>query len=160
VIVLVTGVLGAGKTTIGSLLAQQLGWEFADGDRFHAAANVAKMQRGGPLTDGDREPWLKAIRGAIQGWLSENQNVVVACSALKRAYREALLISPEVKLVYLRGSQDLIRRRVEARHGHFASEPLLASQFADLEEPKGAITVDVSESPEEIVEEIRRRLKT
>ncbi len=152
------GVLGSGKTTIGSLLAQQLGWEFADADSFHPPENIEKMRSGRPLSDADREPWLKAIHSAISEWLAAKRSVVLACSALKRSYREQLVIAPEVRLVYLKGTRDVISRRVHARFGHFATEKLLASQFADLEEPSAAIVVDVNQAPEEIVAQIRREL--
>jgi len=152
------GVEGAGKTTVGSLLAQQLGWEFADADSFHPPANVEKIRRGIPLSDADRAPWIEAMRRAIAQWISGKQNVVLACSALKRRYRERLCAGPEVKLVYLKGGYELIDRRLKARRGHFASDQILASQFADLEEPEDAVTVDVSGSPEEIVGEIRAKL--
>lgn len=148
------GVTGSGKTTVVLLLAARLGWEFVDGDSFHPAANVEKMSRGIPLDDADRAPWLAALRAKIDEWKAAGCNVVLACSALKRSYREQLEIGAEVKLVYLKGSYELITRRLRARAGHFAGEKLLASQFADLEEPAGAIVVSVDATPEEIVEEI------
>jgi gluconokinase len=159
VIVIVMGVTGAGKTTIGSLLATELGWEFADADSFHSAANKEKMSRGIPLDDADREPWLEAIRAALLQWSSAHQNVVLACSALKSSYRERLEIGPEVKFVYLKGSYETIYQRLLSRHGHFATEKILSSQFEALEEPEDAIVVDVGKTPEEIVREIRDRLK-
>jgi gluconokinase len=158
-IVIVMGVTGAGKTTIGSLLAKELGWEFADADSFHSAANKEKMSRGIPLDDADREPWLEAIRAALLQWSAERRNVVLACSALKKSYRERLKIGPEVKFVYLKGSYEVIRERLLSRHGHFATEKILSSQFEALEEPEDAIVVDVGKTPEEIVSEIRDRLK-
>jgi gluconokinase len=159
VIIIVMGVTGAGKTTIGSLLAHQLGWEFVDGDSFHPPSNIEKMSRGIPLSDTDRLPWLQAIRDAMVQWIADRKNVVLACSALKRMYRELLLFSPEIRLVYLKGSYDLIRDRLLFRHGHFATEQLLSSQFADLEEPDSAIAVDGSQTPDEIVHNLRRSLK-
>ena len=152
------GVVGAGKTTVGKLLAEQLGWEFVDADSFHSAGNVEKIRLGIPLDDADRSPWLRAIRAAIQRWIAKKQNVVLACSALKRSYREELDAGAEVKLVYLKGTYEIIYQRLGLRQGHFASEKLLASQFAILEEPEDGVVVDVEQSPEVLVEEIRGRL--
>jgi gluconokinase len=157
-VVIVMGVTGAGKTTIGCLLAEQLGWQFADADDFHPVANVEKMRHGIPLTDEDRRPWLERLRAEIDGWLSSNKNVVLACSALKRRYRQQLEAGPQVRFVYLKGSAALIAERLRARHGHFAGEAILAGQFADLEEPGDALTVDISATPEEIVAEIQAKL--
>jgi gluconokinase len=152
------GTAGSGKTTVGELLASQLGWEFADGDNFHSPANIEKMSQGLPLNDADRIPWLDSIREAMTEWGAQRRNVVLACSALKRSYRERLQMNSGVKLVYLKGSYDLLRGRLHARKGHYATEQLLASQFADLEEPENAITIDVARTPEEIVTEIRKHL--
>lgn len=152
------GPAGSGKTTVGGLLASQLGWEFADGDNFHSPANIEKMSRGVPLDDNDRIPWLDAIHEAMEQWNAQRRNVVLACSALKESYRERLLINLAVRLVYLKGPYDLLRQRLHARKGHYATEQILTSQFADLEEPADAITIDVDRSPEEIVLEIRRQL--
>lgn len=157
-IVLLMGTAGSGKTTVGELLAAQLGWEFADGDSFHSPANIDKMKRGIPLDDDDRTPWLNSIREVMEKWDVQRRNVVLACSALKRDYRLRLQINSNVKLVYLKGSYELLRERLHQRKGHYAGEQLLASQFADLEEPTDALTVDVAHVPEEIVAEIRQRL--
>ena len=157
-IVIIMGTTGAGKTTIGTMLATQLNWQFADADTFHPPANIEKMSRGIPLTDADRAPWLEAMRKAILEWIAAGKNVVLACSALKRAYRDELRPSPEVKIVYLKGDYALFAERIRHRHGHFAGEQILAGQFADLEEPMDAITIDAAQSPEEIVAEIRKLL--
>jgi gluconokinase len=155
------GPAGSGKTTIGILLAKQLSWEFADADDFHSPANKEKMSRGLGLSDEDRIPWLQAIRNAMDQWLAERRGVVLGCSALKRSYREQLGVhanSRDIRLVYLKGTYDLLLERLRARKGHYATEGLLASQLADLEEPTDSITIDVSRSPEQIVAEIREQL--
>jgi gluconokinase len=157
-IIVLMGVTGAGKTTVGLLLAKQLSWQFADADDFHSAANIDKMRRGIPLTDADREPWLEALRAAILRWVAERKNVILACSALKQRYRERLRIGPEIKLVYLKGSYDLIFSRLQNRHGHFATASILAGQFADLEEPSDAVIVSAADSPEQIAAGIRHAL--
>ncbi len=155
-IILVMGVSGSGKTTIGQLLAKSLHWEFKDADSFHSSENIEKMRHGISLNDLDRMPWLLAMQQAIKDWLEENKNVVLACSALKDSYRQYLLIDAKyVKLVYLKGSFELIQKRLQERHNHFMSEKLLKSQFDTLEEPYNAILVDVSESQEKIVQNIR-----
>ena len=157
-IVLLMGVAGSGKTTVGQLLSRELGWAFADADDFHPAANVEKMRRGIPLTDEDRAPWLDALRQLLVGLISEEKNGVLACSALKQSYRDALAVGPEVKIVYLKGSPALLRERVVSRHGHYMKAGMLESQFRALEEPKDAITVDVSASAEKVAAEVRKRL--
>ncbi|MGC2421883.1 MAG: gluconokinase [Candidatus Acidiferrales bacterium] len=157
-IVIVMGPEGVGKTTVGTLLARELGWQFVDADDFHPPANIEKMARGIPLTDTDRAPWLAALHDAIMHWDAERRNVVLACSALERAFRERLAQNADVEFVYLKGSYELIAQRIRTREGHFAHEDLLASQFAILEEPQDAITVDASRTPEEIAEEVRKRL--
>lgn len=151
------GVQGAGKTTIGSLLARELNFEFQDADNFHSAANIDKMRRGIPLTDSDRAPWLAALHHAIEGWRHQKRNVVLACSALKAKYRFTLLVGSDVRLVYLKTTFDVILNRLKLRHGHYAGENLLKSQFADLEEPTDALIVDASLPPAEIVHELRSR---
>lgn len=157
-IAIIMGVLGAGKTTVGSLLAQQLGWEFVDADSFHSPANIEKMRQGVPLSDSDREPWLDSIRAALLQWAREERNVVLACSALKRRYRDRLEIGTDVKFVYLKASPELILSRLKSRHGHFAGQNLVLSQFAELEEPADALVVDANNSPEQMVDFIRRQL--
>lgn len=157
-IVIVMGVVGAGKTTVGRLLAEQLGWEFADADDFHPASNVETIRQGIALSDEDRAPWLKSLHAAIARWIAGNHDVVLACSALKRSYRRELEVGPEVRFVYLKGNASEIAERLRSRQGHFAGEQILASQFADLEEPEGAVTVEISSAPQQIVAEIRKRL--
>ena len=157
-IVIIMGVVGAGKTTIGTLLANQLGWQFADADDFHPATNIEKIRQGIPLTDADRDPWLESLSHTIEGWIAANENAVLACSALKRSYREKLSVAPEVRFVYLRGSPGLIAGRLHARHGHFAGESILTSQIADLEEPEIAIVADIRQDPLQIVDSIRKQL--
>jgi gluconokinase len=154
-IAIVMGVTGSGKTTVGRLLARQLGWEFADADDFHPQSNVEKIARGISLNDEDRTPWLERLRDQIANWIANGQNGVLACSALKRNYRQELNVGPQVRFVYLKGSPDLIKQRLRLRRGHFADEKILAGQFADLEEPETGVTVDISQTPEKIVAEIR-----
>ena len=157
-IVIVMGVTGAGKTTVGVLLAGQLGWKFADADDFHPSSNVEKMRRGTPLTDDDRTPWLARLRADIASWIASGRNVVLACSALKKSYRQELEAGPEVRFVYLRGTPALVAERLRSRHGHFAGEQILAGQYTDLEEPESAVTVEVNQSPRAIIAEIRKKL--
>ena len=152
------GVVGVGKTTVGELLARKLGWRFADADEFHSHENVEKIRRGVPLTDADRGPWLEALHRAIEEWNARGQNVVLACSALKHAYRDKLRAAG-VQFVYLKGSRELILSRLRTRQGHFATESILTSQLADLEEPTHATTVEVDQTPEAIVAEIIDKLK-
>jgi len=152
------GVVGSGETTVGTLLARKLGWRFADADDFHPAENIRKISQGIPLTDADRAPWLAAMRAAIQQWQSQGKSVVLACSALKHSYREELRAG-DVRFVYLKGDAQLIAQRLHSRRDHFATDSILSSQFADLEEPKDALTVSIAQPPELIAEEIFHKLK-
>jgi gluconokinase len=157
-IVLVMGVAGSGKTTIGRMLASRLGWVYLEADDFHSAANKEKMHRGEHLTEADRLPWLRAMHAELQKQSASGKNVVLACSALNEEYRRVLMDGLSVKLVYLRGSKELIASRLRHRTGHFAGEAILDDQFAVLEEPSDAIVVDIAEEPERIVEELLSKL--
>ena len=157
------GVSGSGKSTVGEALAARLGWRFEDGDRFHPASNVAKMSAGQPLTDDDRRPWLQAIGDEIDRVCEAGQRLVVACSALKRAYREILLHGrSDVRIVFLDGSEALIASRLAERKGHFMPPGLLASQFQTLEPPglnERPITVSIDATIDTIVDAIIRQIK-
>ena len=160
-IVILFGVSGAGKTTVGKLLARELGWRFIEADDFHPAANIEKMRSGHPLTDKDRWPWLEQLRQQIERSFSAGENAVLACSALKRAYRDRLRVSDEVKFVFLSGDYALVEKQLRSRHGHFMNAALLQSQFDDLEEPKAdenVLTIELGRTPEEIVESIKAKL--
>jgi len=163
VIAVVMGVSGSGKTTVSALLAAALGCQFQEGDDLHPRRNVEKMRGGTPLTDADRLPWLRKIAEEIDTWRARGEFGVLTCSALKRSYRDIIVGSrPDVVLVYLKGSHDLIRRRMAARHEHFMPVALLDSQFATLEEPtpdEHPITVDVGGKPADIASEIVRQLE-
>jgi gluconokinase len=161
VIVIVFGVSGAGKTTIGKLLAEELSWQFYEADDFHPRANIEKMRSGRPLTDEDRWPWLERLRDQITRSLAAKDNAVLACSALKHAYRERLRVSDDVKFVFLRGDYALIENQLRRRRGHFMNPALLRSQFADLEEPgsdEDALTIELGRTPQELVDEIKAKL--
>ncbi len=158
-VILLMGVSGAGKTTVGQSLAAALGWRFYDADDFHPPDNVAKMRAGQPLTDADRAPWLAAVRAVMAATLRADESAVMACSALKRAYRAQLACDPaRVKTVYLRGDYALIERRLQNRPGHFMPAALLASQFAALEEPTDAVVIDAAQSVSASVAHIQREL--
>ena len=159
-IVVLMGVAGSGKSTVGKLLAHDLGWTFIEGDDFHPSANVEKMRRGVPLNDDDRGPWLDAIRKRLEQASQAGENVVLACSALKHKYQHYLsAYRPEnVRFVYLSGSEEVIRQRLADRTGHFMNPALLESQFEDLEPPADAVRVDISQPPKAIAAEIRDKL--
>jgi gluconokinase len=156
------GVSGSGKSTVADRLAARLGWRFADGDSFHPASNVAKMSAGQPLTDEDRWPWLQAIADEIDRLSAAGERAVIACSALKRAYREVLVHGrDDVRIVFLDGTPDLIAARLAARKGHFMPPGLLASQFKTLERPEAderPITVSIDAPVERIVDDIVTQL--
>lgn len=185
-VILVIGVEGSGKTTIGKLLAERWHSEFADADDFHSAANKEKMSQGIPLTDADRWPWLQAIRQRMLEWITSGKNGVMTCSALKESYRDLLIygmkkesdgptsaakqapaqisvvadpIAQQIRILYLHGDFELIDERLKTRSHHFAGENLLRSQFATLEEPHDAVTVEIDKPAEQVVDEAMRRLK-
>ncbi len=155
-VIIVMGVAGSGKTTIGSLLALELGWDFYDGDDFHSASNRAKMAQRIPLTDEDRSTWLASLRDLISQNLRENRSIVLACSALKKSYRDAINFNEEVRFAHLQGSYEQIEARLRERTGHFMSAEMLASQFEILEETPDALGIDISNTPQEIVAIIRK----
>lgn len=157
-IVVITGVTGSGKTTIGKLLATELRWKFYEGDDFHPPVNLEKLRRGEPLDDQDRLPWLTAIRDTIRAAIDRGENAVVACSALKESYRRMLRISPDVIMVHLEADPGLIEKRLKHRTGHFMNPVLVQSQFETLEEPEGALQINAGLAPAEIVCAIRFRL--
>ena len=159
--IIIFGVSGAGKTTVGKLLARELSWRFLEADDFHPAANIEKMRSGHPLTDDDRWPWLKRLREQIERLLAAGENAVLACSALKRAYRDCLRVSDEVRFVFLRGDYALVEKQLRNRQGHFMNAALLQSQFDDLEEPQPdehVLTIELGRRPEEIVDRIKAKL--
>jgi carbohydrate kinase (thermoresistant glucokinase family) len=159
-VLILIGPMGCGKTTIGKMLAEKLGWPFYDGDDFHPKENVEKMRAGSALTDGDRRVWLEKLRGFVNHWLKEKQNTILACSALKQAYRDLLGVNQmTVRTVYLRGSYPLLRKRIEKRQHPYMDKNLLRSQLDILEEPKDGLSVDISETPETIVRTILENLR-
>jgi gluconokinase len=158
-IVVVMGVAGSGKTSIGTELARQLHWIFLDADDFHSVANIARMRSGSPLTEEDREPWLGRLREALSAIDGRGASVVLACSALTEHFREHLSAGlSDVRFVYLEGTFTAIQKRLRARAGHFFSATMLQSQFDTLEEPTGALVIDTSEPPDVIVRRIRNTM--
>ena len=156
--ILVMGVAGSGKTTVGSALSNALGWPFYDADDFHSPENVRKMASGTPLTDEDRRPWLNKLHQLISGREEQAQNGILACSALKQKYRTILCADNDVEVVYLKSQPDLIRSRLNLRRGHYMPPQLIESQFRDLEEPQEALSVDAACSTEQAVAFIRSKL--
>jgi gluconokinase len=159
-IVVLMGVSGTGKTTVGKLLAARLGWTFVEGDDYHPPANVEKMRAGRPLNDDDRRPWLAALRERVDRAIASGEDVVLACSALKHSYQDYLEHHDPARIhyIYLHGSEELIKGRLAARKGHFMNPALLHSQFEALEPPADAARVDVTGPPDEVADEIRRQL--
>ncbi len=159
---MVGGVAGSGKSTVGVIVANRLGWRFVDADSFHSPANVAKMRSGVPLTDADRRPWLDAISAWMDERIAAGESAVAGCSALKRSYRDELLAGrPEVWMVFLEVSRDLAHARLAARHGHFFSAKLMDSQFAELDPPQGeprVLVFDTIHQPDQLAAEIIERL--
>lgn len=155
----IMGVSGTGKSTIGQILSDRTGWKFYDADDFHSPANLERLSRGVALTDRDRQPWLQKLRQLITRTLAEEKTAILACSALKAQYRQILQEdSCQVVFIYLRGDYDCIQQRVSHRQGHFMNSDLLRSQFDTLEEPEKALIVDVTQTPEQIVDEILRQI--
>jgi len=158
-IVLIMGVSGVGKTTIGGLLATALGGQYIEGDDFHPPANLAKMRAGLPLSDEDRLPWFQALGKALRAADSKGATVVLGCSALRESYRQLIrAFCPQCQIVWLHGSPEMVAARIGGRHGHFMPASLLASQFAILEAPASAIQVDIDQTPEAIVKQILDQL--
>jgi carbohydrate kinase (thermoresistant glucokinase family) len=159
-VLILIGPMGCGKTTIGKMLGKKLGWPFNDGDDFHPKENVEKMRAGIALTDEDRKLWLEKLQANIRRWLKHGQNTILACSALKRAYRDILGVNQStVRTVYLKGSYELLRKRIEGRLHPYMDKNLLKSQLDTLEEPKDGLSVDISKTPERIVSTIIKTLK-
>ena len=155
-IIIIMGVAGSGKTTIGSLLANELGWAFYDADDFHSEVNRAKMSQGIALTDEDRAGWLLSLKDLIVQNIQQNTSAVLACSALKNSYRNILKVNERVKFIYLRGTYEQIKVRLTHRSGHYMSADMLESQFQTLEEPQDIFTIDIENTPQDILTLIRK----
>lgn len=154
------GVSGVGKTTVGEAVARQLGWSYYDADDFHPPANVEKMRGGTPLTDADRAGWLDALHALIQDHMREGRSAIIACSALKASYRERLLSGNDgATIIYLKADYSVVEDRIRARKGHYFDAELLASQYADLEEPRGGITIDAERPVDDVVADVLDRLR-
>jgi len=158
-ILLIMGVTGSGKSTVGKMVADRLGWTYLEADDFHSPGNKAKMHQGIPLTEADRLPWLEAMHSALLAQDALGKSAVLACSALRQEYRAILCAALNVKLVYLRGSRELIASRLRLRKDHFAGESILDDQFAVLEEPRDAFVVDIKRSPEQMAQQILRLVR-
>jgi carbohydrate kinase (thermoresistant glucokinase family) len=159
-VLILIGPMGCGKTTIGKMLAEKISWSFFDGDDFHPRENVEKMRSGLPLNDEDRKTWLENLHGYIQRWRIEGRNTILACSALKQAYRDILGVDQQtVMTVYLKGSYELLRKRIEERKHPYMNKDLLKSQVSTMEEPKDGLTVDISQTPEAAVQTIIESLE-
>ena len=159
-ILLIMGVSGTGKSTIGSMLATELKLQFIEGDNYHPSANIEKMQNGESLTDEDRRPWLANLANIIRQFYQEGKGVVISCSALKASYRHQLsLACPEIRIIHLFGTPKLIRQRLSNRQRHFMPADLLDSQIKSLEQPENAITIDVTSNPKQILQQIITGLK-
>ena len=157
-IIVIMGVAGCGKSTIGAMLAHELGWDFYDADDLHSESNRLKMAQNIPLTDEDRAGWLDSLRSLIGQNIQNEKSIVLACSALKKSYRDTLMINDQVEFIYLRGTYEQIEARLLQRSGHFMSAKMLASQFDILEEPHDAVTIDITHTPQEIIFIIRKGL--
>lgn len=155
-VIILMGVSGSGKTTIGRLLADNLGWTFYDGDDYHPPSNIENLKKGIALTDAERWPWLATLKKIIENSIAKKEHTIIACSALRRSYREYLAgYSESVRFVYLKGEYDLVRQRLNRRKGHFMDENLLLSQFETMEEPQDAFIINISQPPETIVYKIK-----
>jgi gluconokinase len=162
VIIVVCGVSGAGKSTVGELLAQKLDWKFYEADDFHPTPNIEKMKVGVPLTDEDRQPWLDKLQQLIKRCLAARENAILACSALKKSYRDQLRVSEDVKFVFLHGNRAQVDKQLRQRRGHFMNPALLDSQFEALEPPQAsepALTLELGRSPRDLVELIKKKLQ-